>query len=450
MALAPWALVARSPGREVALVVLRGGAAAGTPAAASHRCKVKRKASSILRAASRWLTLPDLAVVATPKMPAGPSAAHPTIAVNAPSTAAAPSRSIDLQIEGMSCASCVMRVEKALGKLPGVTQATVNLATEQAHVLADASVTADALVAAVRQAGYAVSTTELSLQVEGMTCATCAARVETALLKIPGVTSASVNLATERATVRAVSTVAVAELEAAIERAGYAARELDAAKPTLGPSRLPMVAGGGWRGTHPAAGRPHAAAAPRHPLDAQWLAAVRAGHAGAVLAGLALLPRGLEGAARRNRQHGPAGGAGHLGGLRPVGLPAARACGPGAAAPVLRGQRGGHHAGAARQVAGRPRQAPDDRRHPRAECVAPGHGPGAAWRNRVRRAGRPGECRRHRPGATRRTHRRRRRGAGRPQPGRRIPDHRREPARVQGTGGPGDRRFHQRRRCADA
>ena len=172
-------------------------------------------------------------------MPAGPSAVHPTIAVNAPSTAAAPSRSIDLQIEGMSCASCVMRVEKALGKLPGVTQATVNLATEQAHVLADASVTADALVAAVRQAGYAVSTTELSLQVEGMTCATCAARVEAALLKIPGVTSASVNLATERATVRAVSTVAVAELEAAIERAGYAARELDAAKPTLGPSRLP-------------------------------------------------------------------------------------------------------------------------------------------------------------------------------------------------------------------
>jgi len=183
----------------------------------------------------------DLAIVGTLKMPAGPSAVNQSIAVNAPRAAGSTSRSIDLQIEGMSCASCVMRVEKALGKLPGVAQATVNLATEQAHVEADASVKADVLVAAVRQAGYEVPTTEFSLQVEGMTCASCAARVETALLKIPGVMRASVNLATERAAVQAVSTVAVAELKAAIERAGYAARELGAAKPVLEPSRLP-----GW------------------------------------------------------------------------------------------------------------------------------------------------------------------------------------------------------------
>ena len=94
---------------------------------------------------------------------------------------------IDLQIGGMTCASCVMRVEKALRKVAGVQEATVNLATEQAQVKADATVTADALAAAVRQAGYEVASTDFTLQVEGMTCASCVGRVEKALLKVPGV-----------------------------------------------------------------------------------------------------------------------------------------------------------------------------------------------------------------------------------------------------------------------
>jgi Cu+-exporting ATPase len=170
-------------------------------------------------------------------MPAGSTAANETIAVNPPQASGSASRSIDLQIEGMSCASCVTRVEKALAKLPGVAQASVNLATEQAHVEADASVKADALVGAVRRAGYDVGTTESSLLIEGMTCASCATRVEAALLKLPGVMSAAVNLATERATVQAVSTVAIDELKAAVERAGYAARELDASKPAPDSSR---------------------------------------------------------------------------------------------------------------------------------------------------------------------------------------------------------------------
>ena len=138
---------------------------------------------------------------------------------------------VDLQIGGMSCASCVMRVEKALRKVPGVMGATVNLATEQAHIQADASVTADALAAAVRQAGYEVGSADITLQVEGMTCASCAGRVEAALLKVPGVMGASVNLATERASVQALSTVSVSDLEAAVDRAGYKARRVDAAKP---------------------------------------------------------------------------------------------------------------------------------------------------------------------------------------------------------------------------
>ena len=139
-------------------------------------------------------------------------------------------KSIDLQIGGMTCASCVMRVEKALRKVPGVTGATVNLATEQAQVQADASVTADALAAAVRHAGYEVGSADIALQVEGMTCASCVGRVEAALLKVPGVIGASVNLATERASVRALSSVSASDLEAAVDRAGYKARRMDAGK----------------------------------------------------------------------------------------------------------------------------------------------------------------------------------------------------------------------------
>ena len=148
-------------------------------------------------------------------------------------------RSVDLQIGGMTCASCVTRVEKALGKVPGVVEATVNLATERAHVQADASVTADDLAAAVRQAGYEVGRSDITLQVEGMTCATCVGRVEAALRKVPGVTGAAVNLATERANVQALSTVSVGDLEAAVDRAGYKARRVDTAKPTPGPGHAP-------------------------------------------------------------------------------------------------------------------------------------------------------------------------------------------------------------------
>lgn len=138
---------------------------------------------------------------------------------------------IKLQVTGMTCASCVARVEKTLKAVPGVAAATVNLATEQASVSADAGVTADALAAAVRKAGYDVATTETALQVEGMTCASCVARVEKALKKVPGVSSAVVNLATEKATVVALSTVPVSALKAAVEKAGYVAKDVSEEPP---------------------------------------------------------------------------------------------------------------------------------------------------------------------------------------------------------------------------
>ena len=130
-----------------------------------------------------------------------------------------------IPIEGMTCASCVARVERALAAVPGVTHANVNLATEAASVQADPSVDLAALQAAVEKAGYRVGEQSVSLKIEGMTCASCVARVEKALKQVPGVTSAQVNLATETAEVKAMQhELDIDALIAAVERAGYTAR----------------------------------------------------------------------------------------------------------------------------------------------------------------------------------------------------------------------------------
>ncbi len=178
------------------------------------------------------------ASVAAPEKPVATASGTATAPATSPSTSpatspapgAAPAGTLALPITGMTCASCALRVEKALKAVPGVGEAVVNLATEQAALRLDAPVPADTLAAAVQRAGYGVATRETALQIEGMTCASCVARVERALGRLPGVLSASVNLATERATVQALSTVTTETLSAAVERAGYhAALPADAA-----------------------------------------------------------------------------------------------------------------------------------------------------------------------------------------------------------------------------
>ena len=116
---------------------------------------------------------------------------------------------IALPVRGMTCASCVAHVEKALKGVDGVEDANVNLATEKAKVWfsADAVRIGD-LVKAVRETGYEVPTETITLPIGGMTCASCTSHVEKALGKVPGVLSASVNLATEKATVTFVPGVA--------------------------------------------------------------------------------------------------------------------------------------------------------------------------------------------------------------------------------------------------
>ena len=139
---------------------------------------------------------------------------------------------LSLPVEGMTCASCVGRVERALAKVPGVAQATVNLATESAAVTLAASVPAQNLADAIERAGYAVPHDSADLRIEGMTCASCVGRVERALQAVPGVVAATVNLATEQAHVERLRGAAgAAALMAAVQKAGYTAHVLVADQP---------------------------------------------------------------------------------------------------------------------------------------------------------------------------------------------------------------------------
>ena len=134
------------------------------------------------------------------------------------------SQSLTLPIEGMSCASCVSRVEKAIRSLPGVKEASVNLATESARIRTEGDFDPGLLVKAVEDQGYAIPTRTLSFAIEGMTCAGCASGVERALRSVAGVTSANVNLATEKAVVTGIAQPE--ELIAAVSLKGKVAHAL--------------------------------------------------------------------------------------------------------------------------------------------------------------------------------------------------------------------------------
>ncbi len=111
-------------------------------------------------------------------------------------------RSSTLKIIGMTCAVCASRIEKGLGKLPGVEKATVNFAAETASVAYDpAQISVSALAAKVSDLGYQVITDKVQFKITGMSCAACSARIEKALNGMPEVFHATVNLATEQATV---------------------------------------------------------------------------------------------------------------------------------------------------------------------------------------------------------------------------------------------------------
>jgi len=137
-------------------------------------------------------------------------------------------KQITLPVTGMTCANCALTIERSLGKVEGVRQATVNLASDKAVVSYDPGlVRGEGLVNSIRDAGYDVATAKVELPITGMTCANCAQNVERALGKLDGVLQANVNLASERASVEYIpSLVNLEALKRAVEDAGYGVIEL--------------------------------------------------------------------------------------------------------------------------------------------------------------------------------------------------------------------------------
>ncbi|HEY6103172.1 MAG TPA: heavy metal translocating P-type ATPase [bacterium] len=137
-------------------------------------------------------------------------------------------RRLELPVEGMSCASCVLRVEEGLKHTEGVQTVAVNFAAQRAAIAYDPNeVSTGRFVDVVRSLGYDVPVQSVQLPVRGMSCASCVEKVEHALSGVEGVLRASVNLASERATVEALATTPVSKLRRAVRDAGYEAPEVE-------------------------------------------------------------------------------------------------------------------------------------------------------------------------------------------------------------------------------
>ena len=145
-----------------------------------------------------------------------------------------------LPVSGMTCGSCVRRVEAGLERLEGTGEIAVNLAGEHVEIAYDPTrLTPHDLVEAVEAAGYDVKLREVDLALEGMTCGSCVARAEKALLATPGVITASVNLATERARVTVADEAVVDDAIRAVSDAGYAGQRVSQGEPGTGTPAYP-------------------------------------------------------------------------------------------------------------------------------------------------------------------------------------------------------------------
>jgi len=127
-----------------------------------------------------------------------------------------------IPITGMTCTTCAATIRKGLTKIPGVKRAEVNFAAEKASIEYDPSkVALSKIKNTISQLGYGTATKKSIFPVSGMTCASCVARVERALSSVPGVVSANVNLASEKATVEYIEGTEIASLRRAVKEAGY-------------------------------------------------------------------------------------------------------------------------------------------------------------------------------------------------------------------------------------
>lgn len=135
---------------------------------------------------------------------------------------------VDIEIRGMSCASCVGRVERALSQQPGVINAQVNLAAQKAAIQVEAGTATTSLLNAIETAGYQPVVESLDIPITGMSCGSCVSRIERTLTKLPGMVEVSVNLATQKAFVRFLpGAVSLPRIQHAIREAGYEPQDTD-------------------------------------------------------------------------------------------------------------------------------------------------------------------------------------------------------------------------------
>ncbi|WP_172195692.1 heavy metal translocating P-type ATPase [Saccharibacillus qingshengii] len=131
-----------------------------------------------------------------------------------------------LQISGMTCAACANRIEKGLNRMPGVAEANVNLALEKASIDYDPKETSPAEIEhKIESLGYGTVKETSDFDITGMTCAACSTRIEKGLNRMPGVLSASVNLALETAHVEySPGAMAPADIMRKVQQLGYEAK----------------------------------------------------------------------------------------------------------------------------------------------------------------------------------------------------------------------------------
>jgi P-type Cu+ transporter len=128
-------------------------------------------------------------------------------------------------VEGMTCAACAARIEKQVSKLAGVKEVNVNLASERARVVLDEKTSWKEVVEKIEKTGYSVPTRDSDFNIEGMTCAACAARIEKVVGRLDAVKSVNVNLASEKAHISFVpGIIQESDLIRTIEKAGYSAK----------------------------------------------------------------------------------------------------------------------------------------------------------------------------------------------------------------------------------
>ena len=138
-----------------------------------------------------------------------------------------------IKISGMTCAACASRIQKAVGKLDGVTNASVNFATEKLSVEFDnQKADMQKIKSTIEKIGYGVieevQNNNVTIPIGGMTCAACAARIEKVVGKVDGILRVSVNVATEKATVEYdPQKTKLSIIKQSIEKAGYKALSIE-------------------------------------------------------------------------------------------------------------------------------------------------------------------------------------------------------------------------------